>query len=171
MRGTWVMTKKIVTQSKRRKHKVIGTVIKANGRTVGQVIGDVFVKDLSARNHFLRNPEAIAFSLDALHAAEDAGAEYCEVLDTDTGTKYKASISKIWDMGRDIDYGYGRQRYLTLSNWLQTRDPQHETQTDIPEYSASDTSCITLDYKSTAPVGITFTKGSKQLGLFGGDNE
>ena len=166
------MDKNIVSQkSKKRKHEILGVVIKVNGRTVGQVIDGVFVKDVSSSKHFLHTPEAIAYTIDTLHAAQRAGAEYCEVLDTDTGIKYRASIAKIWDMGKPFNYGWGAQIYLTLSNWLQTLDPEYiSTDTQAQEYTEpTDTGeAKPLHYKSNSPTGVTFTKGVKQLDLFGG---
>ena len=162
-------TKQIITR-KARKHKIVGTVIKVNGRTVGQVIDGVFVKDVSSSKHFLHTPEAIAYTIDSLHAAQRAGAEYCEVLDTDTGIKYRASIAKIFDMGKKFNYGWGDQIYLTLSNWLQTLDPEYiSTDTDPQAYSEADGTheVKPLNYKSNAPKGVTFTKGIKQLNLWG----
>ena len=153
-----------------RTHKIIGTVIKANGRTVGQVYNGVFVKDVSSSKHFLHTPEAIAFTIDTLHAAQRAGAEWCEVLDTDTGIKYRASIAKIFDMGKPFNYGWGDQIFLTLQNWLQTVDPTITSQSETPEYSDTDSTraeVIPLAYKSNAPKGVTFTKGVKQLPLWG----
>lgn len=167
------MTKNIVSQkSKKRKHEILGTVIKVNGRTVGQVIKDTFVKDITNR-HMLTTPPAIANDLQALHDAERAGALYCAFTNTDNGIVYRVAISKIWDMGKQINFGYGLQIMLTLSNWTQTRDPHFiESQTDALAYSvASDTNDVMpLYYKSNAPTGIT-VNGVKQLGLFGGENE
>jgi hypothetical protein len=151
------MTKNIVA----RKHRILGTVIKVNGRTVGQVIDGVFVKDVSRQKHFLHTPEAIAYTLDTLHAAERAGAEYCDVLDTDTGTHYRASIAMIWDKGRKFNYGWGEQIMLTLPYWTQTTDPEYSSNTDMPEVKP-------LAYKSKATKGAVFTKGVKQLNFFGG---
>jgi hypothetical protein len=155
-----------------RKYKIVGTVIKVNGRTVGQVIDGVFVKDVSSSKHFLHTPGAIAYTIDTLHAAQRAGAEYCQVLDTDTGIRYRASIAKIWDMGKKFNYGWGDQIYLTLQNWLQTVDPEYASHTDTvtPEYTdPTDThhDVKPLVYKSHAPKGVTFTKGVKQLDLWG----
>lgn len=159
------------------KHKIVGTVIRANGRTVGQVINSVFVKDVSKRKHFLHTPEAIAYSLDTLHAAEAAAAEFCEVLDTDSGIRYRAAIAKIWDMGKRFNYGWGEQIYLTLNNWTQSRDPNFTT-TDAPFYenpnaTNDDEDVKPLNIKSRAAVGIKYTKGTKtlkQMQLFGGRN-
>lgn len=165
-------TKQSLPQGKKRRHVILGTVIKVNGRTVGQVYNGVFVKDVSARKHFLHTPEAIAYTVETLHAAQRANAEYCEVLDIDTGIRYRASISKIWDMGKRFNYGWGDQIYLTISNWLQTLDPEFTSHTDAPEYSdpteTHEAEVKPLKYKSRAPVGVTFEKG-KQLPLFGGE--
>lgn len=176
------MDKNILSQSKKRKHEILGTVIRANGRIVGQVIDGVFVKDVSSSKHFLRTPEAIAYSLDTLHAAEAAGAVWLDVLDTDTGTHYRASLAMMWDKGRNFDYGFGSQRYLCLSFWALARDPQSTadfpqatSQTDAPVYedptATDDEDVKPLNIKSRAARGVKYTKGTKtlkQMQLFGG---
>ena len=40
-------------QSKKRKHEILGTVLRINGRTVGQVIADEYTKDIT-NNHILK---------------------------------------------------------------------------------------------------------------------
>jgi hypothetical protein len=161
----------VARQSKKRKHKIIGTVIKVKGRTVGQVIADTFVKDITNR-HMLTTPPAIANDIQALHDAERAGAVYCEFTNTDTGIVYRAAISKIWDIGKEFDMGWGRQIMLTLSNWTQTRSAEYKdpTNTDAPAYSEpSDTGEIMpLKYVSHAPVGVKYERGG-QMSLFGGE--
>ena len=160
------MTRQILS----RKHKIVGTVIKVNRRTVGQVIDGVFVKDVSSSKHFLHTPEAIAYTIDTLHAAQRAGAEFCQVLDTDTGIIFKASIAKIWGMGKKFNYGWGDQIYLTVQNWNQTIDPAYSepTGTDAQAYTEPETFDVKpLKYKSNSPTGVTFTPGVKQLDLWG----
>lgn len=160
----------VARPGKKRKHKIIGTVIKVKGRTVGQVIGAEYVKDFTNR-HMLTTPPAIANDIQALHDAERAGAVYCEFTNTDTGIIYRAAIAKIWDMGKRINFGWGEQIMLTLSNWTQTRDPEYSDPTDSepPAYSEpSDTGeIVPLKYTSRAPRGVNFTKGG-QMSLFGG---
>lgn len=162
--------KSLARQSKKRKHKIIGTAIKVKGRTVGQVIPPDYVKDFTNR-HMLTNPPAIASDIQALHDAERAGAVYCVFTNTDTGIIYRAPIAKIWDMGKRFNFGWGDQIYLTLQNWTQTRDPEYTepTETDAPAYTEDGaTETKPLVYKSHAPVGVRYEKGVKQLSLFGG---
>lgn len=168
------MDKNIVTQNTKRRHVILGTVIKVKGRTVGQVYNGEFVKDITNR-HMLTTPPAIANDIQALHDAERAGAEYCVFTNTDSGIVYRAAIAKIYDMGKRVNYGWGEQVALLLPNWTQTRDPQATSQTSAPVYedpnATSDEDVKPLNIKSRAAVGVTFTKGSqtpKQLRMFGG---
>jgi len=164
----------IARQGKKRKHEILGIVIKVNGRTVGQVIDKEYVKDITD-NHILKYPPAIANNIQALHDAERAGAEYCKFTNTDTGILYRAPIAKIWDMGTRFNRGWGDQIYLTLNHWTQTRDPNiTTTTTTAPEYSeptaTNDEAVKPLYIKSRAVVGVRFKKGAqtpKQLSLFG----
>jgi hypothetical protein len=168
------MSKNIVShKSKKRKHEILGTVIKVKGRTVGQVISDEYVKDITDR-HMLTNPPAIANDIQALHDAERAGALWCVFTNIDKGIIYRASIAKIHDMGKHVNYGWGDQIMLTLQNWTQTRDPEFASHTDTvtPEYSDptdthDETEVLPLNIKSHAPVGVKFTKAPKQLSMWG----
>ncbi len=162
------------TKSNHRKHIILGTVIKVGKRTVGQVIGNGYVKDIET-GHLLQFPPAIANDIQALHDAERAGAEYCVFTNTDTGIIYRAAISKIWDLGQQFNRGWGDQIYLTLNHWTQSRDPQFMTShTEAPEYgdpTTSDDDVKPMQIESRAAVGVKFKatgkKTPKQLHLFG----
>ena len=157
-------------KTQKRKHPIIGTVIRVKGRTIGQVINGTFVKDFTNR-HMLNNPPAIANDIQALHDAERAGAVYCEFTNTDNGIVYRAAIAKIWDMGKPFNFGWGDQIMLTLSNWTQTRSAEYSsTDTDRQEYAKpSDTGGIMpLKYTSRAPVGVKFEKGGQMKMWDGG---
>jgi hypothetical protein len=171
-----MLNKSVLPQSRKRKHEILGAVLKINGRTVGQVIADEYVKDIT-NNHILKYPLAIANDIQALHDAERAGALYCVFTNTDTGIVYRVPIAKIWDMGTRFNRGWGDQIYLTLNNWTQTRDPNITTTTTAPEYSdptaTNDDDVKPLNIKSRAlPAGgVKFKKGKKtlrQLSMFGG---
>lgn len=163
-------SKSVARQSKKRKHVILGTVIKVKGRTVGQVIGMDYVKDIR-NGHMLTTPPAIASDIQALHDAERAGAEYCVFTNTDTGIIYRVTIAKIWHMGKRFNFGWGDQIYLTLQNWQQTRDPEYKepTSTDAPEYTepSGTGEVMPLEYKSHATVGVKYEPGIKQMGLWG----
>lgn len=160
--------KSLLQKSKTRRHKIIGTVIKVNGRTVGQVIHNVFVKDIKNK-HMLTNPPAIASDIQALHDAQRAGAEYCEFTNTDNGIIYRVSIPKVWDMGRLVNYGWGEQQMLPLQHWQQTRDPNHkadedQTQAHIYSEPTETNDIMPLVYKSRATVGMVWN--GKQMSMF-----
>jgi hypothetical protein len=169
LRRTTKMTNESVQQkNKKRKHKIIGELIKVNGRVIGQVIGDTGYKDVSSKKHFLHYPEeAIAFTISALEAMRNAGAEFVEIFDTDTGRKYKTTITKYFEYGEKFNYGFGDQIKLTLPNFLQTIDHEYistSTDTDVPQYSEA-TETKPLYYKSHATVGVVLN-GVQQLSLF-----
>ena len=163
------MTRNIVRQkSKKRKHKIIGTPVHTSrGKVIGQVIGDVFVKDMTTA-HILDKFNAIASDISTLHEAEHAGALYVEFTNTDDGVIFRASIAKFWDCGKFINFGYGDQQMLGLVHFEHKRDPNHESQSDAPAYTeASTTDVKPLHYKSRATVGVVWN-GVKQLSLFKG---
>ena len=169
--------KNIVSQSKKRKHKIESGEIRLctfgrTGQLVGKISGDTAYKDVSASSAFLKYPErAIAHTMDALKFMQAMGAAYIDVLDEDTGIHYRTTVQKYFDEGVYFDGGkWGEQLKLTLPNFLQTLDPEYiSTDTDPQAYSEADGTheVKPLNYKSNAPKGVTFTKGIKQLNLWG----
>jgi hypothetical protein len=99
------------------KNQTSTPVYSANGRVIGEVCGATFYKWVKASIHFLRQPPAIAFDIVSLHSAAESGAELVEVLDTESGRIYRASISNVWANGRRFDRGFGQQIFLVLSRW------------------------------------------------------
>lgn len=91
--------------------------VRAGGRVVGWVRGKVFAKRVQASRHFLRTPPAIAFDVSSLASAELLGARAVEVIDTDTGRRYTASIAHICARGFPVNRGHGPQIALTLDCW------------------------------------------------------
>lgn len=157
----------ITRQTRKRKHEILGTVIRVKGRTVGQVIGEDFVKDITNR-HMLTTPPAIANDVQALGDAERAGAIYCVFTNLDTGIIYKASIAKIFERGRHVNFGYGDQYALGLMHWTQSMDPEFTIQNEAHEYTdpTSTPEPKPLEYKSHATKGVVFN-GVKQMDLWG----
>jgi hypothetical protein len=103
--------------SKGSSSKVKYTNIRVGNRIVGSVKDGVFIKTVKASKHFLRVPPAIAFDIDSLKRASEAGAHYVRVIDTDSNRVYVAPISAIWQKGIQVDRGYGRQIALPLKYW------------------------------------------------------
>jgi hypothetical protein len=86
-------------------------------RVVGKVKGDVFIKSVKASKHFLHFPPAIAFDVDSLRQAGEAGEHSVRVIDTESRRVYLSPISTIWAKGIEVDRGYGRQIALPLEFW------------------------------------------------------
>jgi hypothetical protein len=168
------MTRQNIPQNKKRSHPIIGTPVHTSkGKVIGQVLGDVFVKDMTTA-HILDKFNAIASDICTLHEAERAGANYVEFTNTDDGIIYRSPIAKFWDCGKFIDFGYGSQQMLGLAHFEHRRDPNYEshTDTDPQGYTSADSTHAEpkmLFYKSRATVGVKFKKGKpRQLDFFGG---
>jgi hypothetical protein len=91
--------------------------IRVNGRAVGEVRGMLFTKHLRASKHFLRTPPAIAFDVQSLRDAENAGAQIACVIDDETGRGFVAAIAKIRARGFRVNRGHGEQIALMLDEW------------------------------------------------------
>ena len=88
-----------------------------NGKVVGSVYGDVFVKKVSSSKHFLQRPPAICFDVFTLESAKKAGATKVKITDTENGKQYYATIDFIFQKGFRLERGFGKQIALSLDNW------------------------------------------------------
>ena len=103
-----------------------GEVRAANGKVVGEVVGDVLRKAVRGSVHFLRQPRAIAWDTCALEQAEDLGATRTEVLDTESGYVYAAPLAAFWRYGVRLDRGHGPPIALPLDFWTVTRPGERQ---------------------------------------------
>ena len=66
----------------------------------------------------LRRPRrAWAADVDALDQARAAGAEWVEILDQDTGARYRVALVEFYRRGLRVDRGHGLQLALPLECW------------------------------------------------------
>lgn len=89
----------------------------ATGKVCAAIVGDVLCKHVAASKHFLRTPRAIAFDTLMLDAAQRAKVTAIEVLDTETGTLYTATLGDFERFGLSLNRGFGPQRALPLDRW------------------------------------------------------
>lgn len=93
-------------------------IYRADGRAVvGRVEGGTFYKRARSTVHLLRRPRAWACDVDALDQARAAGAEWVEIADQDTGTRYRAALADFYRRGLKVDRGHGAQLALPLAAW------------------------------------------------------
>ncbi len=113
MRGGY--RKVVITMNSQSKY----TKIYAQGKLVVSVTSDgVFHKTIK-ENQYLKYPiKSIAFDVQSLKDAEQAGASWGHARDTDTGVAYKSSIAHIWWAGFRFNRGYGDQIALALTAWV-----------------------------------------------------
>lgn len=105
------------TQVVRTPHAPTRIPICVSGKTIGEVIDDVFVKRIKFSKHTLRTPHAIAFDVSTLDDAERAGATIAEIHDVETGHTYTATMELIRSKGFPVRRGFGNQWALTMNYW------------------------------------------------------
>ncbi len=110
-------------------HTQKSTPIFAAGRPkpIGQVTGNVFTKAVAASKHFLIRPRAIAFDLQSLAEAQDAGATLVQITDIETQNIYSAAVSLVYDCGFCFNRRFGNQIALDLVYWsINGQPPEHK---------------------------------------------
>ena len=66
----------------------------------------------------LRRPRAAwGCDVDALDQARAAGAEWVEILDQDTGARYRVALVEFYRRGLAVNRGHGAQLALPLACW------------------------------------------------------
>lgn len=97
------------------------TPIYAGVKVIGHVKGDVFYKTIKGSKHILRRPPALAFDVQSLEEAEQAGARKVEVLDTETKNRYVAQLAHVWEKGFRLNRGFGEQIALPMTGFICVR--------------------------------------------------
>jgi len=93
---------------------------RCDGRVIGKVDGDTFYKSIR-KNHYLQRPPSIAFDVESLEQAEQAGAVNVQVTDRENGTIYKSTVQHIFEKGKTFNRGYGDQVFLVLESWVKSK--------------------------------------------------
>ena len=83
-------------------------LVKADGRIIGSLEDNKFIKSVIGSKHRLRHPPAWVI---------DSSASEIVVIDKETDTKYYASVETFDQLKRELDRGFGRQYFLTLNHW------------------------------------------------------
>jgi hypothetical protein len=109
-----------------------GTPIHGGGHVVGYVRGDTFYKVIAASKHVLRQPPALAFSVESLEQADALGALKVDITDRESGRHYLADLATIRAYGFVIDRGYGRQLACRLTQFVIT-DPNEPPKPPRPK--------------------------------------
>lgn len=96
-------------------------VYRQDGRAVGHIEGDTLIKTAQASVHMLKRPPAWGWDAEILETAEQQGARYTTITDSESGKIYRATLADFWRHGLSIDRGHGRQVMLPLCFWQVTR--------------------------------------------------
>ncbi len=90
---------------------------RADGKVIGNIIGDTLVKKVSGSKHMLRNPKGWAVDKSSVLQAKQSGATKIEIRDRETGILYRSSMECFIRYGIDFDRGFGSQIALPLERW------------------------------------------------------
>ena len=87
------------------------------GRVVGAIEGSTLRKYAKGSTHMLRKPQGWAWDMSILEQAHRAEVRLVEVIDTEAGVVYRASLGDFSNYGSSFDRGYGPQTCLPLRHW------------------------------------------------------
>jgi len=89
----------------------------SDGRVVGWIEGDTFIRPVVGSRHQLRQPPAWAIDIEILLNAEFQGATMVEIRDRESRQAYFAAIGLIWRNGFVFNRGRNEQIGLPLRFW------------------------------------------------------
>ncbi len=92
-------------------------LLKAAGKVIGEIRGEVLRKRVVGSKHQLRRPPAWALDAAALNEATASGCRRVEVFDKETGRTFSADVDTIRTRGFLINRGFGTQFVLPLQHW------------------------------------------------------
>lgn len=87
------------------------------GKVIGRLVGKTLQKKVKGSVHQLRKPPSWAWDSAVIKEAEGMGAKDTEITDSETETKYKASLIDFHIHGIPINRGYGEQIALPIAYW------------------------------------------------------
>lgn len=95
-------------------------LIWVDGRVVGEIKGDEFIKNVRGSKHFLRVPPAICLDVASIEEAEFRGAKWVHIHDNETGKDYYDTVERI-KQDHVIGRGFGDQYIHTMNLWKASR--------------------------------------------------
>ncbi len=98
-------------------------IVYHNNKAIGVVVGEEFQQRAQGSRITLRNPLALVLSPSELRVAEDMGAKTIAVLDTESGTIYRAEIQEVWFSGIALMSGHDERVALDMHKWHATLPP------------------------------------------------
>lgn len=93
------------------------TVMSCDGRTIGYLEGDTFIKPVIGSKHRLLKPPAWAVDSEAFDHQIKTMATMFRVEDKETDVVYEVSVAYFDEHKGQLDRGFGRQYFLPLSRW------------------------------------------------------
>ncbi|MFC1967851.1 hypothetical protein ACFLVX_00460, partial [Chloroflexota bacterium] len=91
--------------------------VKVDGKIIGTLDGNKFIKTVVGSRHRLRRPPAWALDAGAFDQEVRPNATEVIVIDKETGVEYHASVETFDQLKGELDRGFGRQYFLTLNHW------------------------------------------------------
>ena len=93
-------------------------LIKVGEKVVGCLQDSKFIKSVIGSKHRLRRPSGWAIDSNVFDEQIKPNATEIVVIDKELGKTYHCSVKTFDRLKGELDRGFGRQYFLTLSHWL-----------------------------------------------------
>ncbi|GGJ03038.1 hypothetical protein GCM10010885_10410 [Alicyclobacillus cellulosilyticus] len=98
--------------------------VRWQGKTVGRVAGQTFVKNVVRARHLLRAVGGYAIQAPILEDLHARGVREVRVHEMDTGNVYWTTLETFRTKGKRVNFGHGPQVALPLEHWQCERSAQ-----------------------------------------------
>ena len=92
-------------------------LIKVGEKVIGCLQDNKFIKSVIGSKHRLRRPSAWAIDSNVFDEQIKPNAIEIVIMDKETGKTYHCSVETFDRLKGELDRGFGRQYFLTLSHW------------------------------------------------------
>lgn len=107
-----------------------------NGRVIGRLEGDRFIKPVCASKHRLRTPPAWAIDAGVFDRSIRGLAREIVIWDRETDTRWRVQVEVFDEHKGTLDRGFGAQYFLPLPYW-DVIDPNGDRQLRLWEDGAN----------------------------------
>jgi hypothetical protein len=94
-------------------------ISRQDGKVVGHVKGNEFIKKVHKSRHQLHKPRAWSCDIDVLQKVHATGAREIVLLEQEERVEWRAPLNLFWRKGFPINRGHGLQRGLSTRHWKQ----------------------------------------------------
>ena len=98
-----------------------------DGRIIGRIEGDTFIKPVIESKHMLKCPPAWAIQADLFDEKVKPCVKWLVIEGKESGKRWKTSVEYFDTYKKEMDRGFGRQYLMVLARWQVIEPKSNDT--------------------------------------------